>query len=146
MLRLTTIIGVIILSICAYSLFQVKYFVQDLRKELASITKAVAQEKEIIHVLNAEWTYLNQPERLRNLAQRYLPLEAMQVAQINKLNGELPIVLAANKAERYLLEQELKVLKTAKVSGYQNNPAHKKLQVQYDKGEELKPRISHAKY
>lgn len=54
------------------SLFQVKYQVIDLEKRLETIHARIAQTKESIKVLQAEWGYLNNPGRLQRLAQQHL--------------------------------------------------------------------------
>ena len=79
-----------IILISIFGLFQIKYKVQNLRKDLTEIQRQILQEKEEIHVLKAEWTYLNQPDRLKRLADQYLKLKPMQVIQMQKLKGDLP--------------------------------------------------------
>jgi len=64
-------------------LFLVKHEVKDMEGRLAGINQEVQRNREEIHVLNAEWSYLNDPARLRELAQKYLgmrPLGPTQVA------------------------------------------------------------------
>jgi len=82
MIRTSTIIWLLILFISAFCLFQVKYKVQDLRKDLAEINRQLEQERDAIHVLKAEWAYLNQPDRLRSIAERHLELVPVKVGQI----------------------------------------------------------------
>lgn len=53
-------------------LFHVSQAVQELEKENREMTRIINSEKEGIRVLSAEWDYLNQPERLERLANRYL--------------------------------------------------------------------------
>jgi hypothetical protein len=82
MIRASTLIWLLILSFSAFSLFQVKYRVQDLRKDLAEINRQLEEERDAIHVLKAEWSYLNQPDRLRTIVDRHLQLTPMMVTQI----------------------------------------------------------------
>jgi len=42
--------------------------VQGLQRDIAHYDREIEQEKEKIRVLNAEWAYLNNPERLEALA------------------------------------------------------------------------------
>jgi cell division protein FtsL len=98
MIRASTIVWLLILSFSAFGVFQVKYQVQDLRKDLTEINRQLEQERDAIHVLKAEWSYLNQPDRLRVLAQRYLQLEAVMVSQINS-NIEDAAYYAANEGK-----------------------------------------------
>ena len=53
--------------------------------------RSIAKEAEAIRVLKAEWSYLNQPERLQALARRHLTLGPTAAAQI---------VVLANLPER----------------------------------------------
>jgi len=55
-------------------LFQFKQEVQILDRRLAAIDRTAAVDRRAIEVLEAEWTYLNRPERLAQLAKRYLRL------------------------------------------------------------------------
>jgi hypothetical protein len=49
-------------------LYELKAMVEDRERELAQIRRAIADEKETVQILRAEWSYLNQPERLQRLA------------------------------------------------------------------------------
>ena len=66
--------------------FTVKYEVQDLEDQLVAINKQIGVHEEAIHVLSAEWSYLNRPERLAELAQRYLDLVPMNPKQMASLD------------------------------------------------------------
>jgi len=66
----------------ALAAFTVKYQVRDLEDALAATQNAIADSREEIHVLKAEWSYLNRPERLADLADRYLELSPMSPAQM----------------------------------------------------------------
>lgn len=75
-------------AVVSVALFVVKYRVQDLDQEMREITRATANAEESIHVLKSEWSHLNQPDRLRLLAQRYLevgPLDADRVGDVEHM-------------------------------------------------------------
>jgi cell division protein FtsL len=82
MIRPTNFFIVTVLLISILALFQVKYKVQGLDRDLKEINRQIRSDKDSIHVLKAEWAYLNQPERLTHLAQKYLKLEKVQISQI----------------------------------------------------------------
>jgi cell division protein FtsL len=81
---LPIIISLILLSISVYSMFRVKYQVRNLMAEVKELEKQIVQEKESIKVLGAELSYLNQPKRLKKIAEKYLAhYEPIKVSQIN---------------------------------------------------------------
>jgi cell division protein FtsL len=74
------------MAICAaIAAFVVKYEVRDLEDQLAALEGELVQSQESIHVLKAEWSYLNRPDRLTELAERYLDLVPMGPAQMSTL-------------------------------------------------------------
>lgn len=63
-------------------LFSVKYQVHDLEDDLVALNKAIVAERQTLHVLEAEWSYLNDPARLRELAERHLDLAPVAAGQM----------------------------------------------------------------
>jgi hypothetical protein len=73
----------ILAGICmGAAMIVVKARVQGLEEELASLQTEIRAEERAVHVLKAEWSYLNQPRVLRGLAERHLGLTEMQTGQI----------------------------------------------------------------
>ena len=75
-------------TVGAIGLFYVSHQVEQLEDQLAREDRAILRHQEAIHVLRAEWTYLNRPERIADLARRYLalaPLSADRVVGIQDL-------------------------------------------------------------
>ncbi|NKB49449.1 MAG: hypothetical protein GKS02_08800 [Alphaproteobacteria bacterium] len=69
-------------------LFGVAFEVSNLEDRLTGLNKEITRDRDAIHVLRAEWSYLNQPERLDGLSQRHLelrPLEGRQFSDIAAL-------------------------------------------------------------
>jgi hypothetical protein len=85
MMRPTVIasIGAIVLAMLA--LFIVKYEVKDLEQELAVLNDDKQRHVESIRVLRSEWSYLNRPERIADLADRHLVLEPVVSGQLTSL-------------------------------------------------------------
>ncbi len=81
-MRQTTTLFILIAGALSLALFSVKYEVQDLEGELANLNHSIKAERQAIRVLKAEWSHLNNPERLRELAKRHLGLDAVMPAQI----------------------------------------------------------------
>lgn len=86
MIRSATFGGLVVGSLLAVFVFAVKYEVQDLEAELGALNRGIEQERQSIHVLLAEWSYLNEPARIRKLARQYLGLEGMSVGQVGDLS------------------------------------------------------------
>lgn len=77
----TVLFGVLAIGL-ALVLFGVKYEVQGLEEELTSLDQDIANERRSIHVLRAEWAYLNNPDRLRGLARTHLDLQPLEPEQL----------------------------------------------------------------
>ncbi len=73
----------------AAGLFQVKYEVQALEGRMNRINRAVLADQQAIHVLKAEWSYLNQPTELAKRAVGNLDLKSVAAAQIGAV-ADLP--------------------------------------------------------
>jgi len=87
-LRFNTVIYFACFAIAAYALYMVKFSVQNLQREVAQTRAELAQEKETLHLLNAEWAYLNRPDRLRRLADAHLnlvPLDSRRMENMELL-------------------------------------------------------------
>lgn len=82
MIRHTTVLAIILAAALSVVLFGVKYQVQDLEGELTRIEREILGEERAIHVLRAEWSHLNAPERLRQLAARHLDLSPVTAHQL----------------------------------------------------------------
>jgi hypothetical protein len=76
-------LGFVCLVATGYMMLAVKNQVQNLKKDLRSLYGDIAENKEEIHVLHAEWEYLNAPDRLKALAERYLTLDSAAAAQLH---------------------------------------------------------------
>jgi len=81
-LRITSLIWMACFAVAAFGLYMVKFSVQNLQREVNVAEQQLAAEKESLHLLNAEWAYLNRPERLRALSEAHLdlvPLDSMRI-------------------------------------------------------------------
>lgn len=63
-------------------LFRTSQSVQGAEDRLAELNLSIRQEQESIRVLDAEWDYLNRPQRLEELADKYLKVAPPQSGQI----------------------------------------------------------------
>ena len=58
--------------------------IQSLEAQLQALNRDIAQDRERIHVLRAEWSHFNEPDRLRALAGKHLdmiPVHSEQVVE-----------------------------------------------------------------
>ena len=78
------------IAVVGFGLFRLTYEVQDLEEELSRLNRAILAEQEAIHVLAAEWSYLNRPARLVTLNERYLGLLPLSEAHIGEI-ASLPL-------------------------------------------------------
>lgn len=118
MIRPTTILALIILAGSAFGLFQVKYRVQALHRDLAEINRQLQEELSATHVLKAEWAYLNQPERLKTLVENHLQLKTITVSQLEDTTTEKPTMVAVAPVK---LIQPKKVATAEKTRKMANN-------------------------
>tara|TARA_B100000686_G_C16777834_1_gene969735 strand:- start:652 stop:1002 length:351 start_codon:yes stop_codon:yes gene_type:complete len=75
-------------------LFTVKHRVQDLESQLFNLNRQVAEDREALQVLRAEWSHLNEPKRLKILAHKYLGMTAVTLDKVisrNELIDKIPI-------------------------------------------------------
>ena len=81
MLRLGTLFWIGLAIVAGYATIQFKYDVQALERELAQLDAKILRHQEAIHVLKAEWAYLNEPARLERLSRSYLDLSPSAAAR-----------------------------------------------------------------
>lgn len=67
-------------------LFLIKHEVKLKEHRLDEINAQIQAHQESVHVLRAEWAYLNDPVRLRALAEKYLGMHPVQPNQIASLD------------------------------------------------------------
>jgi cell division protein FtsL len=82
MIRLSTLIGLALASVAAGLVMHVSYRVQRTEQYLAKLEREIVREQDQIRVLDAEWSYLNDPARIESLARRHLVLAPMSVKKI----------------------------------------------------------------
>jgi len=89
MIRISAFVWIIVLGLLGVGLFQVKYNVQSKEVELRAINRQIDANRSAIHVLDAEWSYLNDPTRLADLTRRHTDLTPTQASQIKHFS-DLP--------------------------------------------------------
>jgi len=89
MTKLSHLVWMFVIVVAAFMLYKVKYQVQALKTQVADTARELEGEREALHVAAAEWAYLNRPQRLQQLANKYLVSSAGvtvdQVAEIEAI-------------------------------------------------------------
>lgn len=85
MKRLAMPVSIAVALVLAAVLFHVKQEVRDLERELRLVNGAIVGHREAIQVLESEWSYLNQPERIAELAARHLDMGPIDTNRVIRL-------------------------------------------------------------
>jgi len=120
MIRLSTLVWAVIAGLTGFAVYQLKFEVQSLEEELARANRAILDQQVAIHVLRAEWSYLNQPDRLRELAGRHLELQPTHPTQIGQVielpkrgQPEAPVASVAGKSTAPSAARKAEAVRTA---------------------------------
>ena len=89
MMRIVNTAAVLVTLAVAFALYHVKYETQAEQRDIRALTADLAAQQDAIQVLQAEWSLLNQPERLEGLVERHTELQPLAPAQIVNL-ADLP--------------------------------------------------------
>ena len=82
MLRSFNIIALALTIALSFGLYDVKYRAQHEEQRISLLERKIAEEQDTMRVLEAEWSYLNAPERLERLTARYLDLAPVRAGQV----------------------------------------------------------------
>lgn len=85
MIRRRNLFWIVLAGLLGYGLYHLKHEVQALEDELFRLNRQILAEQEAIHVLRAEWSYINQPQRLQSLTARHLELQPTKPGQLGSL-------------------------------------------------------------
>ena len=88
MIDRTTMIWIGLIITAGFWLFHIKNQVQILETRLVLLQDNIAHENEAVHALRAEWSYLNDPQRIERLTRRHLlyrPSTPKQMKSIKSL-------------------------------------------------------------
>ena len=87
MIRNTTLLAILIVAVTGVALFYLKHEVTNLEDELKRLNRSIVAEREAVHVLNAEWSHLNDVGRLKGLSMKYLELRPTEPEQLKESRG-----------------------------------------------------------
>ena len=90
MMKCSTLVWLLMAVAAGAGLFLMKYEMRALEGQLAGLNREILHNQEALHVLRAEWSYLNQPVRLETLGRRLLRLEPIRPEQAGRIS-EIPL-------------------------------------------------------
>ena len=91
MLKSSTVVWALLAITAGSALFLMKYDVRALEDRLVSLDGEIARNRQAVHVLKAEWSFLNQPARLEDLGRRLLRLQPFDAARIGTID-DIPML------------------------------------------------------
>ena len=86
-IRSLTVIFILTGCTLGLILYSITYQTRELEGELKATNRAIVSQREKIHVLKAEWSLLNDPARLRELATKLLFLRPTEPTQIYDIDA-----------------------------------------------------------
>ena len=89
MIRLLHIIAISVLIASAGYAYSIKYETLYYVEQVAKLKSQVSREREAIAVLQAEWQYLDRPDRLQEAVDKHLDLQPLKIQQLARL-ADLP--------------------------------------------------------
>jgi hypothetical protein len=91
MSRLGSLFWLILVMGSGFAMYMVKYGVQNVEGELANVRRQTVAAQLETRVLDAEWNYLTQPERLAALNQKFLQLGPIKPKQLETTIADIPL-------------------------------------------------------
>ena len=71
-------------------LFYMKFTVEEKEQQLSAMKAEYLADQKALRVLKAEWAYLNSPEYLQTMAEKYLMLKPLSSKQVVAWFDEVP--------------------------------------------------------
>lgn len=96
MIRLSFLVWLVLIASAGAGLYFLKYRVIELESTLASVNRDIAANREAVAWLNAEWSFLNDPDDIAAYAEHYLDTRPAGVGDIVAMSD---IPLARGRAE-----------------------------------------------
>lgn len=96
MIRLSFIVWLLLIASAGAALYFLKYRVIELESALAGVNRDIGANREAVARLNAEWSYLNDPDAIAAYAEHYLDTRPATAHDIVALTD---IPLARGRAE-----------------------------------------------
>ena len=82
--------AIILVLIAFGGLFYMKYMVEEKEQQLSAMKAEYLADQKALRVLKAEWAYLNSPEYLQTMAEKYLMLKPLGSKQVVSWFDDVP--------------------------------------------------------
>lgn len=89
-MRFAAVMWTALIIVAGVAIFMVSYRVQALENELQAKRQQIEHDRSTIRVLEAEWAYLNDPDRLRRLSEQHFGFVAPSATTITSFD-RLPL-------------------------------------------------------
>jgi cell division protein FtsL len=102
MLRAFNVVLIVVVLGLAFVLYSLEHRMRAGERALAKLDHQITEERELIRLLDAEWSYLTRPTRIERLAREHLamgPLAPAQVVPEAEIARRIPERPAPNPAE-----------------------------------------------
>lgn len=96
MIRALNALAIMVAAVLAVALYIAKTEAQGSQERLAEIQAQLAEERRQINVLNVEIAHLEDPERLRVLARRYLGFEPLDPSREVDM-ADVPLLIETDR-------------------------------------------------
>jgi hypothetical protein len=95
MLRLLNLLVIAALVAAAGYVYKIKFEATIQAERVAKLRNEIRRERDAIAILRAEWSQLDRPDRIQQLAQQHLKSRSVEVAQFDPLDRlpERPVPL-----------------------------------------------------
>lgn len=100
MLKAINAVLVVAVLVSGYFLYNLEHATRSAERQIAKTQRQIADTRETIKLLNAEWSSLTRPERIQKLAAQHLALEPTKATQfvsledlLTKVPAEVPVKL-----------------------------------------------------
>lgn len=84
---------VVTLLVSGFVLYSLEHVTRGIEREIAGYQRGIEEETENMRLLNAEWSSLTRPDRLRALAEKHLglsTLKAQQIVKFEEIGSKVP--------------------------------------------------------
>lgn len=108
-MRKLTVATLCMSAIVCGVLFDLKSRVTALDRELRQVRREIATTDQTVHILQAEWAHLNQPDVLNQLVSVHTalaPISAEQLVTLDDITRETAVLAAAETAQHHLFQQQ----------------------------------------